>query len=210
MHGATDRADRHDPERHLAGAGSPACRCSCGCSSTTSGSQPRRCSPCSGATDWVDGWIARHFDQGSDLGKVLDPVADRILLLVAGVALVVDGSVPLVVGRPRARARGWSSASRCSRSRRPVPGASTCSGSGKAGTLALMFAFPLFLWADSIDGARTTSCSRAAWFFAVVGLVLRLLRGAHLRPARAARRCAKAGRPPTPRRPAAGAGSVTR
>src|SRR6188508_3073869 len=51
-----------------------------------------------GASDWVDGWIARHFDQGSDLGKVLDPVADRILLLVAAVALIVQGSVPLVVG----------------------------------------------------------------------------------------------------------------
>src|ERR1700761_6547750 len=51
-----------------------------------------------GATDWVDGWVARRFDQGSNLGKVFDPVADRILLLVAGVALVVQGSVPLVVG----------------------------------------------------------------------------------------------------------------
>src|SRR5690242_2460481 len=51
-----------------------------------------------GATDWVDGWVARRFDQGSDLGKVFDPVADRILLLVAGIALIVQGSVPLVVG----------------------------------------------------------------------------------------------------------------
>src|SRR6476646_5338696 len=51
-----------------------------------------------GASDWVDGWIARRFDQGSDLGKVLDPVADRILLLVAAIALIVQGSVPLVVG----------------------------------------------------------------------------------------------------------------
>src|SRR5436305_14349554 len=51
-----------------------------------------------GASDWVDGWIARHFDQGSNLGKVLDPVADRVLLLVAAIALLVDGSVPIVVG----------------------------------------------------------------------------------------------------------------
>src|ERR1051325_6662576 len=51
-----------------------------------------------GATDWVDGWIARRFDQGSDLGKVFDPVADRILLLVGAVALLVQGSVPIVVG----------------------------------------------------------------------------------------------------------------
>src|SRR5215510_12990023 len=51
-----------------------------------------------GATDWVDGWIARHYDQGSNLGKVLDPVADRVLLLVAAIALLIDGAVPIVVG----------------------------------------------------------------------------------------------------------------
>ena len=51
-----------------------------------------------GATDWVDGWIARRFDQGSELGKVLDPTADRILLVAAGVGLLIDGAVPLWVG----------------------------------------------------------------------------------------------------------------
>ena len=35
-----------------------------------------------GATDWVDGYIARHFNQVSSLGKVLDPVADRFLFFV--------------------------------------------------------------------------------------------------------------------------------
>src|SRR5476649_1091502 len=51
-----------------------------------------------GATDWVDGWIARRFDQGSELGKILDPVADRVLLLTAVVALMIDGVVPAWVG----------------------------------------------------------------------------------------------------------------
>ena len=41
-----------------------------------------------GATDWVDGYIARHFDQGSELGKILDPTADRVLLVAAAVALL--------------------------------------------------------------------------------------------------------------------------
>src|SRR5438132_1819508 len=44
-----------------------------------------------GATDWVDGWIARHFDQGSELGKILDPAADRVLLVAAAVALLREG-----------------------------------------------------------------------------------------------------------------------
>src|SRR5215831_9294367 len=42
-----------------------------------------------GATDWVDGYIARHFDQGSELGKILDPVADRVLLVAAAIALLI-------------------------------------------------------------------------------------------------------------------------
>src|SRR5690606_16206416 len=41
-----------------------------------------------GASDWVDGYIARRFDQGSELGKVLDPTADRALLLAGAVALL--------------------------------------------------------------------------------------------------------------------------
>src|SRR3954462_6683860 len=49
-----------------------------------------------GATDWVDGWIARHFDQGSELGKVLDPTADRVLLVAAAVGLLV-ADLPVAV-----------------------------------------------------------------------------------------------------------------
>ena len=103
---------------------------------------------------------------------MLDPVADRILLLVAAVALLVQGSVP-AGGRASSCSPGscWS-AWRCSRSPRPAPGASTCSGSGKAGTLALMFAFPLFLWADAIHGDAHDVVLAAAWFMAVCGLVL--------------------------------------
>src|SRR5438105_3137712 len=51
-----------------------------------------------GATDWVDGWLARRLGQVSTLGKVLDPVADRVLLGVGVVAIMVDGSVPLWLG----------------------------------------------------------------------------------------------------------------
>ena len=143
--GCESVADRHDPQPDLAACASPARRCSSGCSSTTSCIAAAALLAVLGASDWVDGWIARRFDQGSDLGKVLDPVADRILLLVAAVALLVAGQRAARRGRARARPGGCSSAWRCSRSPRPAPGASTCSGSGKAGTLALMFAFPLFL-----------------------------------------------------------------
>ncbi len=35
----------------------------------------------SGLTDLFDGWIARHFDQISDVGKLLDPLADKLTQL---------------------------------------------------------------------------------------------------------------------------------
>ncbi|MDE7262183.1 MAG: CDP-alcohol phosphatidyltransferase family protein [Oscillospiraceae bacterium] len=37
----------------------------------------------SGATDIADGFIARHFDMVSDMGKVLDPVADKLTQVTA-------------------------------------------------------------------------------------------------------------------------------
>lgn len=44
-------------------------------------------------TDLVDGYIARHFNQISDLGKVLDPFADKFMTIMMFVALVVIGNV---------------------------------------------------------------------------------------------------------------------
>ncbi len=48
-----------------------------------------------GATDWVDGWVARRFHQVSEFGKMFDPTADRLLFIVGLVAIMIDGSAPL-------------------------------------------------------------------------------------------------------------------
>lgn len=47
-----------------------------------------------GATDWVDGFLARRLGQVSDLGKVLDPVADRLAITAAVVGGWVAGVLP--------------------------------------------------------------------------------------------------------------------
>ena len=47
-----------------------------------------------GCTDWIDGYIARRWNQVSTVGKVLDPTADRLMLGVGVIAILVDGSVP--------------------------------------------------------------------------------------------------------------------
>lgn len=45
-------------------------------------------------TDFFDGVIARKFDQVSEIGKLLDPLADRILIVALVVALVAREALP--------------------------------------------------------------------------------------------------------------------
>jgi len=123
-----------------------------------------------GATDWVDGYIARHFDQVSELGKVLDPTADRLLFLVAVGAIIIDGAAPL-----------WFSIAVLVRE--ALIGGSlvvlTLLGMqrfdvtwlGKAGTFSLMIAFPSFLLAAGTHGFWHHFGLVLAWGFGLPGLV---------------------------------------
>ncbi|YCQ18453.1 CDP-alcohol phosphatidyltransferase family protein [Arthrobacter sp. Z1-15] len=47
-----------------------------------------------GSTDWVDGYLARRLNQVSRVGQWLDPVADRLALIVVAVTFVVQGIAP--------------------------------------------------------------------------------------------------------------------
>ena len=46
------------------------------------------------ATDWVDGYVARRLGQVSDLGKILDPVADRLAIVAALLTFAIVGLIP--------------------------------------------------------------------------------------------------------------------
>lgn len=124
-----------------------------------------------GATDWVDGYVARHFNQVSTVGKVLDPVADRLLFFTAIVAIIIDGqSAPLwfciaVLVREGVVATATLVLAAMGARRIDV------TWFGKAGTFGLMFAFPLFLvGASSMWWA--SGAEIAAWVCGIPGLAL--------------------------------------
>jgi cardiolipin synthase (CMP-forming) len=126
-----------------------------------------------GATDWVDGYVARHFHQVSNLGKMFDPVVDRLLLIVGVGAIIIDGAVPLWFGLVVVIREFIISAfvvviTALGARRMDV------TWFGKAQTFMMFFAFPLFLAADDArlsDGAAD-ALRLAAWAFAIPGLVL--------------------------------------
>ncbi len=123
-----------------------------------------------GATDWVDGYIARHFDQTSTLGKILDPTADRLMLLVSVAAIIIDGAMPAVVAvlvLVREGAVAIAALVLAAMGARRID----VTWYGKAGTFGLMFAVPFFLTAESTIGWRDTA-EILAWVCVVPGLVL--------------------------------------
>src|SRR5580658_10864839 len=96
-----------------------------------------------GATDFVDGFVARRYHQVSTLGKVLDPLADRLLVGTAVIAVMVHGAVPLwfglaTLGREVLVSLMVVVLAAMGASRIDVLWV------GKAGTFALMFAYPTF------------------------------------------------------------------
>ena len=124
-----------------------------------------------GATDWVDGWLARRYDQVSEFGKMFDPTVDRLLFIVAISAIIVDGSAPawfcwlvlireIVVGGTVAIATLFLGMERFD-----------VTWWGKTATFLLMFAFPGFMLGAS-DIALAGFFELAAWLLGLPGLVL--------------------------------------
>ncbi len=123
-----------------------------------------------GATDWVDGFVARRYHQVSTVGKVLDPVADRVLVVTAVVAITVHGAVPVWFGAATlAREVVVSVAVLLLASL----GAARIDvlWVGKAGTFALMFSYPAFLLSDG-TAAWQVPFHVFAWGSGIIGLVL--------------------------------------
>ncbi|MCY3910582.1 MAG: CDP-alcohol phosphatidyltransferase family protein [bacterium] len=104
-----------------------------------------------GATDWVDGYIARRFNQVSELGKILDPTADRLMFLAAVVAMMVDGSLHAAFGVTmlvREVAVSLATVVLGAMGARRID----VTWTGKTATFGLMFALPFLLLGDSSVG----------------------------------------------------------
>jgi cardiolipin synthase len=121
------------------------------------------------STDWVDGMIARRTGQVTELGKLLDPLADRLAMAAAIVTLVAVDLLPVwaaavVLARDAVvlGAAIWLAATGGPRiDVRPI---------GKYATFTLMWAIPAIAWGNA--GLPLDDLVRVlAWVWFVVGTV---------------------------------------
>jgi cardiolipin synthase len=138
-----------------------------------------------GATDWVDGCLARRFGQVTTLGKVLDPIADRALMFTAVVTIAINGAVPwwfasLTLARELVVSLAVLALAAMGAARIDVMWV------GKAGTFGLMTAYPLLLMAHGPQGWQSV-LHDVAWPIGWIGLALAWYATvAYVKPARAA------------------------
>jgi len=120
------------------------------------------------ATDWVDGTIARRTGQVSELGKVLDPVADRAAIAAGLIALVVRGAFP-----------AWAAALILVRDVAVLAAGAVMATKGlrievrwigKVATFALMLAIPAVSW-GSLGLWPAAAALAVGWPIYVLGIV---------------------------------------
>lgn len=122
-----------------------------------------------GTTDWVDGYLARRLDQVTELGKFLDPLADRLMIASALLAGLLAGVVPVVIGVPllaREAAVGLGAAFLGLRG----GGKLAVRDLGKTATFLLYGAIPAFYVAEA--GIAPWLFAGPAWVGGVIGLIL--------------------------------------
>jgi cardiolipin synthase len=119
-------------------------------------------------SDFVDGWLARRFDQVSRVGELLDPLADRLYVVVAVLALAWRETVPwwvvvALLGRDVVLGINLLVL------RRHGVGPLPVHTIGKAATFALFWGFPLLILAEADAG---TWARPVGWALLLWGLFL--------------------------------------
>ncbi|MEJ5915683.1 CDP-alcohol phosphatidyltransferase family protein [Pseudokineococcus sp. 1T1Z-3] len=124
----------------------------------------------SGASDWVDGYLARRWQQTSALGRVLDPAADRLYIAATLVGLAWRDIVPWwLVGL--IALRDVVLAAMVPVLSRHGYGTLEVHYLGKAATFCLLYAFPLILLAQ-VGGTVGAVAEPIGWAFAWWGTAL--------------------------------------
>lgn len=123
-----------------------------------------------GLSDWLDGKIARAWNQQSRLGQVLDPAADRLYIAATLIGLAVRAIIPwwlvaLLVARELVLGVALLGL------RRADYGPLQVSLVGKAATLCLLYAFPLLFLGDHAGPAAEVA-RVLGWAFAIWGSAL--------------------------------------
>lgn len=122
----------------------------------------------SGISDWADGKLARVLDQSSALGALLDPAIDRLYMAAVPIAFGLRGLVPWwIIGTLLARDLLLAAVLPVLRSRGLT--ALPVTYIGKAGTFALMSAFPLILLGQW-DAVWSRTVLSVGWAFLIWGL----------------------------------------
>ncbi len=122
-----------------------------------------------GATDWVDGYLARKLDQGSKFGSIFDPVTDRILFVVAVPLVGIFGGAPrfiVVITLLREFAVIAIAIAYWIKRKEILK----VSPAGKTGAFFLFFAFPMFL-GGATDVFYAPILMVGAWVLVVPGLI---------------------------------------
>jgi cardiolipin synthase len=128
-----------------------------------------------GATDYLDGKLARAWNQTSRFGEIADPAIDRLYIFAILIVFLVREIVPLwmivlLIGRDVAL--GVITVLMARKAISPF----TVTYLGKAATFNLMYAFPLLLLAQS-DGFWGYLAFVTGWSFAIWGVALYISTG---------------------------------
>lgn len=121
------------------------------------------------STDWLDGYVARRTGRVSELGKLLDPVADRLAIAAALVALLVRGAFPLWAALLIAVRDGAVLVAGAVLAARGVR--IDVRVIGKVATLALMLGVPFIAWGE-LDLELRQIASILGWAAFALGIVL--------------------------------------
>jgi cardiolipin synthase len=118
-------------------------------------------------SDWLDGYLARKLNQFSDLGAKLDPIADRLYIVVAISVLLIRELIPLVAVL-LILARELMLVIEIYKLRRNGFDFPSVHYVGKAGTLMLLYSVP-FVFLGNVEGFEIFRWFGIAWLWWGIG-----------------------------------------